>query len=84
MDLARSALSLEVPAGATVMDVLRSNGVEVASSCETGACGTCRVAVLDGEPVHNDVYLNDTEKQQGDQMMVCVSRARSDRLVLDI
>ena len=84
VDLARSALSLEVPAGATVMEVLRSNGVEVASSCETGACGTCRVAVLDGEPVHNDVYLNDTEKQQGDQMMVCVSRARSDRLVLDI
>ena len=84
VDLARSALSLEVPAGATVMDVLRANGVEVASSCETGACGTCRVAVLDGEPVHNDVYLNDTEKQQGDQMMVCVSRARSDRLVLDI
>ena len=84
VDLARSALSLEVAAGATVMEVLRSNGVEVASSCETGACGTCRVAVLDGEPVHNDVYLNDTEKQQGDQMMVCVSRARSDRLVLDI
>ena len=84
VDLARSALSLKVPAGATVMEVLRASGVEVASSCETGACGTCRVAVLDGEPVHNDVYLNDTEKQQGDQMMVCVSRARSDRLVLDI
>ena len=84
VDLARSALSLEVPAGATIMEVLRANGVEVASSCETGACGTCRVAVLDGEPAHNDVYLDDTEKQQGDQMMVCVSRARSDRLVLDI
>ncbi len=84
VDLARSALSLEVPAGTTIMEVLRANGVEVASSCETGACGTCRVAVLDGEPVHNDVYLDDTEKQQGDQMMVCVSRARSDRLVLDI
>lgn len=84
VDLARSALTLEVPAGATVMEVLRASGVEVASSCETGACGTCRVTVLDGEPDHNDVYLNDTEKQQGDQMMVCVSRARSDRLVLDI
>ena len=84
VELARSALSLEVPAGATVMEVLRANGVDVASSCETGACGTCRVAVLDGEPVHNDVYLNDTEKQQGGEMMVCVSRARGDRLVLDI
>jgi ferredoxin-NADP reductase/nitrite reductase/ring-hydroxylating ferredoxin subunit len=84
VELARSALSLEVSAGDTIMEVLRANGVEVASSCETGACGTCRVAVLDGDPVHNDVYLNDTEKQQGDQMMVCVSRARGDRLVLDI
>ena len=84
VELARSALSLEVPAGLTIMEVLRANGVEVASSCETGACGTCRVAVLDGEPVHNDVYLNDTEKQQGDEMMVCVSRAGSDRLILDI
>ena len=84
VELARSALSLEVPAGATIMEVLRANGVEVSSSCETGACGTCRVAVLDGEPVHNDVYLNDTEKQQGDEMMVCVSRAGGDRLVLDI
>ncbi len=84
VELARSALSLEVPAGATIMEVLRANGVEVSSSCETGACGTCRVAVLDGEPVHNDVYLNDTEKQQGGEMMVCVSRAGGDRLVLDI
>ncbi len=84
IDLARSALTLDVSAGRTIMEVLRSNGVEVASSCETGACGTCRVAVLDGEPLHNDVYLNNSEKQRGDQMMVCVSRARSDRLVLDI
>ena len=84
VDLARSALSLDVPAGRTVMEVLRASGVEVASSCETGACGTCRVAVLDGEPLHNDVYLNDSEKQRGDQMMVCVSRAGTDRLVLDI
>ncbi len=84
VDLARSALTLEVPAGRTVVEVLRANGVDVASSCETGACGTCRVAVLDGEPLHNDVYLSDSEKRRGDQMMVCVSRARSDRLVLDI
>ena len=84
VDLARSALTLDVPSGTTIIEVLRAHGVEVASSCETGACGTCRVAVIDGEPDHNDVYLNDTEKQQGDQMMVCVSRARGDRLVLDI
>jgi ferredoxin-NADP reductase/nitrite reductase/ring-hydroxylating ferredoxin subunit len=84
LELARSALTLEVPSGSTILDVLRANGVAVPSSCEQGACGTCAVGVIDGEPDHQDVYLNDTEHRRGDTMMVCVSRARGDRLVLDI
>lgn len=84
IDLARSALTLDVAAGETILEVLQANGVAVPSSCEQGACGTCAVGVLDGVPDHQDVYLNDGEKQRGDQMMVCVSRARTDRLVLDV
>lgn len=84
ISLARSALTLTVPGGRTIMEVLRDHGVSVPSSCEQGACGTCGVRVLQGEPDHHDVYLNDSEKAAGDRMMVCVSRARSERLVLDI
>lgn len=84
ISLARSALTLRVSAGDSILDVLRANGVPVPSSCEQGACGTCQVRVLDGEPLHQDVYLNDSERAAGDRIMTCVSRSRSDRLVLDV
>lgn len=84
VELARSALSLGVPAGKSILAVLRENGVDAPSSCEQGACGTCLTRVLEGEVDHQDVYLNATEKAAGNVMMTCVSRAKSARLVLDI
>jgi ferredoxin-NADP reductase/nitrite reductase/ring-hydroxylating ferredoxin subunit len=82
--LARSALTVTVPSGSTILDVLRESGVPLPSSCEQGACGTCVATVLEGEPDHQDVYLNDSDHQAGDRIMTCVSRALSDRLVLDL
>ncbi len=84
VELARSALSLTVPAGKSILEVMRENGIAAPSSCEQGACGTCLTRVLDGEIDHQDVYLNGTEKAAGNVMMTCVSRAKSARLVLDI
>lgn len=82
--LARSALTLKVPAGRTILEVLRENGVDMPSSCEQGACGTCLATVIEGEPDHQDVYLNAAERRSGTKIMTCVSRSRSPRLVLDI
>ena len=82
--LARSVMTLAVPAGKTILEVLRENGVSLPSSCEQGACGTCMAVVLEGEPDHQDVHLSEAEKARGDRIMTCVSRARSARLVLDI
>jgi len=84
ISLARSALTLPVPAGKSILQVLRENGINMPSSCEQGACGTCMLNVLEGEPDHQDVYLNESEKRRGNCMMTCVSRARSNRLVLDV
>lgn len=84
VSLARSGLTLQVPSGKSLLEVLRENNVDLPSSCEQGACGTCRVAVTDGIPLHQDVYLNQAEQQRGDCMMTCVSRAKSDSLTLDI
>lgn len=84
VELARSALTLDVAAGETLLDVLRANGVSVTSSCEQGACGTCAVPVLHGEPLHQDVYLGRAERERGDVLLSCVSRALSERLVLDL
>ena len=82
--LARSALTLQVPAGRSIVQVLRENGIAIATSCEQGACGTCRVAVIEGVPDHQDVHLSASEKARGDCLMTCVSRSLSPRLVLDL
>ena len=84
VELARSAMTLHVPSGKTIMEVMREAGLTVPSSCEQGACGTCLTTVMEGEVDHQDVYLNDSEKASNSCMMTCVSRAKSARLVLDI
>ena len=84
IELARSALSLNVPTGKSILEVLRENGVDLPSSCEQGACGTCKVGVIKGSIDHQDVYLNESERSEGNVMMTCVSRSLSKSLILDI
>ncbi len=47
-------------------------------------CGTCETPVIDGIPEHRDDVLTHEERERNDCMMICVSRSRSDKLVLDI
>ena len=84
VELARSAMTLHIPSGKTILEVMREAGLVVPSSCEQGACGTCLTTVMEGEVDHQDVYLNNSEKASNTCMMTCVSRAKSARLVLDI
>lgn len=79
--LARRGITVEVPAGVTILDALRAQGVEVPSSCESGTCGSCRTTLLAGEPEHRDFILDDDEKGE---IMICISRAKSGELLLDI
>ena len=79
--LARSGKVVEVPVTKTILEVLRDNGLEVPSSCETGTCGTCRTKLLAGEADHRDLVLADHERK--DQIMICVSRARGDEITID-
>ena len=53
-------------------------------SCEQGVCGTCMCDVIEGEPDHRDVYFTDEEKASNEQILVCCSRSKTPRLVLDI
>ena len=80
--LAKSGVTLNVGEHETILDALRSHGRRVPSSCESGTCGSCRTRLLAGEPEHRDMVLR-TEEQTS-QIMVCVSRAKSDELTLDL
>lgn len=80
--LARSGVVLDVPVGATILDTLRGRGYDLRSSCESGTCGTCITRYLSGEADHRDFVLH--EDGRATHIMICVSRARSDELVLDL
>ncbi|KDP85159.1 phthalate 4,5-dioxygenase [Cupriavidus sp. SK-3] len=72
----------EVPVGMSILNVLRQHGCEVPSSCESGTCGTCRTTLVAGEADHRDMVLM-PEELEG-QVMICVSRARSAELVIEL
>jgi len=82
--LAQRQLSLTVPPEKTILQVLQDAGVDVPFSCSEGICGTCLTRVKEGEPDHWDMYLTPQEQEKGDCIMVCISRSRSPRLVLDL
>lgn len=73
-----------VPPGRSIVDVLAEGGIEVDTSCREGICGTCVLPVLEGVPDHRDNCLTRKEKEAGDQIATCVSRARTARLVLEL
>ncbi|MFG2118408.1 PDR/VanB family oxidoreductase [Streptomyces sp. NPDC048710] len=82
VELRRSGRTLPVPADSTVLAAVRRELPDTAYSCEQGFCGTCQQRVLEGEVDHRDELLTDAERV--DSMLICVSRARSERLVLDM
>jgi ferredoxin-NADP reductase len=84
VELAMTGVTLEVPLDRSILDVVEENGVLVVSSCRTGTCGTCQTPVLEGEIEHRDSVLTPGEQEDGDTMMICVSRANCPRLVLDL
>ena len=81
---ARSHLTLNVPSEKTVVQVLLDAGIQIPLSCEQGICGSCECRVLEGQVDHRDSILSTAEQLANETMMVCVSRAKSPRLVLDL
>lgn len=84
VELAKSGMILDVPAGASLLEVLENAGVLVNSACREGICGACETRVLAGEPDHKDSVLSPRQKAANNVMMVCVSGCKGDKLVLDL
>ncbi|WP_405469031.1 PDR/VanB family oxidoreductase [Streptomyces canus] len=84
VELAQTGTTVTVAPDVSVLDAVRASGVEVLFSCTEGTCGTCETDVLDGTPDHRDSVLTDEEREAGETMMICVSRCRGKKLVLDL
>ena len=84
IELTTSGIEIEVPADQSILEAVAAQHVFVPSSCREGTCGTCEVAVLDGRPDHRDALIDPDDPDSDLTMMICVSRALTDRLVLDL
>jgi ferredoxin-NADP reductase len=84
VELARTGVTVTVSPDESVLAAVERAGIRPPYSCEQGTCGTCETKVLSGRPQHLDSLLTDEEREEGKTMMICVSRAASSNLVLDL
>ncbi len=75
-ELTDSGMTVRVDADKTLLDALLAVGIDVPHDCCEGLCGSCEVAVVEGEVDHRDMVLTRAERARNDRMMSCCSRAR--------
>jgi ferredoxin-NADP reductase len=68
--------------GQSILAVLRAARPETPPPCEEGRCGVCRRRYVEGEPVHRDSLL--TESERGEFVLLCRARSRTPVLVIEL
>jgi len=84
VEIASTGEVFTIPPGRSIIEVLEEGGVDLIYDCQRGDCGICQTEVIEGTPDHRDVVLSESEKAEGKLMQICVSRAKSAKLVLDL
>jgi vanillate monooxygenase ferredoxin subunit len=82
--LVKSGITVEAPGDRTLARALADAGMRVPVSCEQGICGTCIVGVIEGVPDHRDSFLTQAEREEGNRIALCCSRALTPVIVLDL
>ncbi|HQR55589.1 MAG TPA: 2Fe-2S iron-sulfur cluster-binding protein [Burkholderiaceae bacterium] len=84
VELRRSGRRIDVPVGRTILEAVEAAGVSAPSSCRNGTCATCATKVVGGTPEHRDTAMTAAEREVAGLMCICVSRARTPVLALDL
>ncbi|MCR2764326.1 PDR/VanB family oxidoreductase [Microbacterium sp. zg.B48] len=84
VEIASTGRVLRVHADESILEVVRRVGIRVPSSCQEGTCGTCETGVLAGIPAHRDSILDAEERALNEVMFICVSRAKTPSLRLEL
>ncbi|GAA1957894.1 PDR/VanB family oxidoreductase [Microbacterium deminutum] len=84
VELSLTGATLTILPGESILDRVVEAGVSAPSSCRGGTCGTCETFVVEGEPDHRDAVLNAREREESEVMMICVSRCKGTRLILEL
>lgn len=86
VSLARSEREVHVGEHESILEALEAADVDPPFLCRGGVCGQCesRVVACDGVLQHNDEFLTADERERGEQLMICMSRFKGKKLVLDL
>lgn len=84
VELNSSGETIRVEENQSILDALRAIRSDVPSSCQEGYCGTCETSVLAGQPDHRGIVMSPEEHDEEGTMLLCVSRAKCRKLVLDL
>lgn len=80
--LARQNREIPVAAGETMLQALRNADVDIPASCEGGICLECKTRWLAGTPVHRELAMPKSDRDQW--ITPCVSSCAGDCIVLDL
>ncbi|ERN41003.1 flavodoxin reductase (ferredoxin-NADPH reductase) family 1 [Rubidibacter lacunae KORDI 51-2] len=69
------------PAGGTLLEFAEANGVDAASSCRGGICLTCMCALTSGEVEYLEPPTGEPDEGA---VLVCISKPKTDKVVLDL
>ncbi len=80
-----SGKQIDCPSGQTVLSVLEKQGYALPNNCRAGACGECKIKVLNGEFDQGfimDMALSLEDREQGYGLM-CMAKPISDVLEIE-
>ncbi|WOE32571.1 MULTISPECIES: PDR/VanB family oxidoreductase [unclassified Acinetobacter] len=84
VQLKNSGQNIQVLADQSILEALEQHGFELPFSCRAGICRTCETTVCSGIPEHRDMILTEEEKAANTSMLICVSRAKSAVIELNL
>lgn len=84
VEISNTGQVVSVAADQSIIEALEAANIDVMYDCQRGDCGICQCDVISGIPDHRDVVLSEDEKASGKVMQICVSRAKTARLVIDV
>lgn len=84
--LAQSNINVHVGSDESILEAVEEVGIEPDFGCRGGVCGRCETKVVraNGQILHHDDFLTEQERQDSEQIMICMSRFKGDDLVLEL